>query len=372
MADTENKGPEDRIEYLAREIRRHRALYYAGTPEVSDAEYDQLEDELRALAPDHPVLAEVGAPEAPGLPAVGLPTKRHRIPMGSLEKIAEDRLEAWAEKAGPLFIVQEKLDGISLEIEYSGGRLVDAITRGDGFVGEVVTHNAVYFKNVKKELGGSFTGSLRGEVILRKSVFEREFVGADFANPRNTVSGLVRRKHGDLALNRHLEVLFYDVVAERREFSTEREKVEFLSKELGVAVVATYFDQDVAGIRRIYQEYQGTAGRPGKRFALDYDIDGLVIRADYIASQRELGASVNNNQQKTKSGPVPVWMILRLSCEETTPRWASASLIRSHNNATASVTINARKLLLSMGTPPEWKSEWYQKLPRWSRSISLA
>ncbi|MGQ9589113.1 MAG: NAD-dependent DNA ligase LigA [Planctomycetota bacterium] len=282
---------------MAREVRRHRALYYAGTPEVSDAEYDALEDELRRLAPEHPVLAEVGAPpkegEAPELPTVGLPTKRHRIPMGSLEKVADDRLEAWAEKAGPRFIVQEKLDGISLEIEYESGRLEDAITRGDGFVGEVVTHNAVHFQNVRRELGPGFTGSLRGEVILRKSVFEREFVGADFANPRNTVSGLVRRKHGDLSLNRHLEVLFYDVVAEGRDFSTEREKVEFLSKDLGVAVVTTYFDQDVRGIRAIYEEYQGKDGRPGKRFSLDYDIDGLVIRADSIGRQRELGSLRN-------------------------------------------------------------------------------
>ncbi|MBI4601429.1 MAG: NAD-dependent DNA ligase LigA, partial [Planctomycetes bacterium] len=286
---------EDRIRELERELRRHRELYYNGTPEITDAEFDALEDELRRLDPESPVLAEVGASprSGKGFSVAGLPLKRHKIPMGSLEKIEEDRLDAWAEKAGPLFLVQEKLDGISLEVEYEKGRIIDAITRGDGLVGEVVTHNAVAFKNVKTALDVPFTGSVRGEVILRLSVFEERFVGEDFANPRNTVSGTVRKRHGDRSLGAHLEVLFYDVAAEGRDFETESEKMDFVEKELGLALAVTYRRQDAAGIRAIYREYQGTPEEPGKRFRLDYEIDGLVIRADAIAKQRELG-SVRN------------------------------------------------------------------------------
>lgn len=290
---TPDRGTGDsRIERLAEEIRRHRQLYYQARPEITDLEFDALEDELRSLAPSHPVLSEVGAPAVP-FQGVGLPTKRHRIPMGSLEKIPEERLDAWAEKAGPLFLVQEKLDGISLEIEYSRGRMVDAITRGDGLVGEVVTHNAIHFQNVKTRLEVPFTGSVRAEVLLRRSVFEEHFVGADFANPRNSVSGTVRKKHGDLSLNRYLELHFYDVIADRREFSTEREKMEFLRDELELELAATYFDRSVTEVRAIYREYLGEGEGVGKRSSLDYEIDGLVVRADSLERQRALGVLRN-------------------------------------------------------------------------------
>jgi len=290
---------EGRIEWLAREIRRHRELYYNGAPEITDLEFDALEEALRRLDPEHPALSEVGARPGPGgesgidLSAAGLPTKRHKIPMGSLDKITEDRIHAWAEKAGPLFLVQEKLDGISLEIEYEKGNMGDAITRGDGIVGEVVTHNAVHFQNVRRQLQGSFTGSVRGEVIVRKSVFEKHFAGEDFANPRNTVSGTVRKKHGDRSLNRHFEVHFYDAVAENRRFSTEREKMEFLRDELGLRLAVSYFDQGIDGVRAIYDEYLGQEDKAGKRLDLDYEIDGLVVRADSVERQEELGSLHN-------------------------------------------------------------------------------
>jgi DNA ligase (NAD+) len=287
----------DRVQFLAKEIRRHRDLYYNGTPEISDAEFDALEDELRKLDPENKALSEVGAPPAKkrgaDLSVAGLPVKKHKIPMGSLEKVPEDRLDLWAQKAGPLFLMQEKLDGISLEIEYQKGKLEDAITRGDGLVGEVVTHNAVQFQNVKEKLPGAFTGSVRGEVILRKSVFEEYFAVAEFANPRNTVSGTVRKKHGDLSLNRHLEIFFYDVVSENRQFKTEREKIEFLRDQLGLQIAVSYFDQDMSGVRAIYAEYQGSEGKPGKRFEMDYEIDGLVVRANSIEKQEELGVVSN-------------------------------------------------------------------------------
>src|SRR5262245_64151957 len=104
-------GARARVEELEREIRRHRDLYYNRQPVISDEEFDLLVDELEKLAPRSQVLAEVGAPLVPEL--TGLPTKRHQIPMGSLDKVPEDRLELWARKTGPRFLVQEKLDGIS-------------------------------------------------------------------------------------------------------------------------------------------------------------------------------------------------------------------------------------------------------------------
>ena len=280
---------EERVAWLEAEIARHRDLYYNSRPEISDAEFDAFEDELRKLYPQSQVLRDVGSPTS----SVGLANKEHKIPMGSLEKISEDRLEHWFGKTGPLFLVQEKLDGISLEIEYTGGMMGDAITRGDGFVGEVVTHNAVSFQNVERKLPIAFTGSVRGEVILRKSVFEEHFVGRDFANPRNTVSGTVRKKHGDRSLNRFFELFFFDVVQEGENFETERQKMEFLRDQLGLRIATTYFDQDMTGVQAIYDRYQGKEGSAGERFGLDYEIDGLVVRADSVAKQQELGVVAN-------------------------------------------------------------------------------
>jgi DNA ligase (NAD+) len=280
-----------RVAQLESEVRRHRDLYYNERPELTDAEFDALIDELEGLAPDNEALAEVGSPV--DLDRAGLPTKEHRIPMGSLDKITPERLEAWAEKTGPLFLVQEKYDGISLEVEYERGKMVDAITRGDGFVGDVVTHNATQFKNIQRKLPVPFTGSVRAEVVLRLSAFEKHFATLGFANPRNTVSGQVRKKHGDRSLNKHFELFFYDVLSVDRKFDTEREKMEYLRDDLGLALAVTYFDQTVEGLLEIYDRYQGTEESPGNRYSLDYEIDGLVVRSDAIALQEKLGSRRN-------------------------------------------------------------------------------
>jgi DNA ligase (NAD+) len=284
--------PDQQIAVLEREIRRHRDLYYNKTPEISDSEFDALVDRLQELDPENSVLADVGAP-VDLVDESGLPKKRHKIPMGSLDKVTDDRLEAWANKAGPRFLVQEKYDGISLELEYEDGELIDAITRGDGLIGEVVTHNAVSFRNVRTTLPDRFSGSLRGEVILRRSIFEAEFLERGFANPRNTVSGLVRKKHGDRSLNGRLEIYCYDIIDEGRVFTTEREKMEALRDELRVEIAESWFDLDVAGIRALFREYLGNGGDGGRRDSLDYDIDGLVVRSDSIARQEELGVRQN-------------------------------------------------------------------------------
>ncbi|MCH2366797.1 MAG: NAD-dependent DNA ligase LigA [Planctomycetes bacterium] len=284
-------GKKEQLKALEEDIRRHRRLYYNKQPELSDAEFDELIDKLKELDPHSEALAEVGAPI--DLDQVGLPTKEHRIPMGSLDKVTEEKLELWVEKAGPLFLIQEKLDGISLELEYQEGRLVDAITRGNGFTGEVVSHNAVHFSNISTELPSPFTGSVRGEVILRLSTFEEHFKEKDFANPRNTVSVTVRKKHGDRSLNKYFELFFYDVLSIGREFESEKEKMGYLSDELGLAVAVSYFDQTMEGLLEIYDLYEGDGEANGKRFELDYEIDGLVVRSDSIALQRELGSRQN-------------------------------------------------------------------------------
>src|SRR5437588_1125572 len=136
----------DRIEHLAQELRRHKRLYYAGEPAISDAEYDALEDELRALITEHPELTPADNPlEQVGADLAGelYADARHEMPMLSLEKATTDEeLHTFlARFPGQTFALWPKFDGLSLSVLYRGGRLARAATRGNGEVGQDVTVN---------------------------------------------------------------------------------------------------------------------------------------------------------------------------------------------------------------------------------------
>src|SRR5689334_11223691 len=147
-----------RVTELAKLLRKYKDAYYNGTPLVSDAAYDALEDELRELAPDHELLASVGAPAAA---VTSWEKANHAIPMGSLNKaVSEEEFRQWAARCDELgkkdklkaitkdLFVTEKLDGLSLAVTYDKGKLADAITRGDGQVGERILPNAKRMKGV--------------------------------------------------------------------------------------------------------------------------------------------------------------------------------------------------------------------------------
>src|SRR6185503_3606174 len=151
------KKPNARIAELAKLLRKYKDAYYNATPLVSDAAYDALEDELRTLDPDHEVLKSVGSPTA----VTSWEKARHAIPMGSLNKAVDEKeFQQWAsrceelgkkDKLGTLtddLFVTEKLDGLSLAVTYEKGKLSEAITRGDGIIGERITSNARRMKGV--------------------------------------------------------------------------------------------------------------------------------------------------------------------------------------------------------------------------------
>ncbi len=281
----------DRTAELAALIQKHKDAYYNNQPLISDAAYDALEDELRALEPTHPLLASVGAP------LVGRITEwekaRHAIPMGSLNKaVSEDELRKWAERCdellakeslppiSPALFVTEKLDGLSLAVTYEQGVLADAITRGDGQVGERILSNARRMKGVPARLPSPVSLTVRGEIILTLSDLKRAFPGS--ANPRNQASGTSKRFDGQGC--EHLSVLFYDLDGE--ELPTEAAKLARLS-ELGFLVpnsrVGT-LDEVLA----LHQEYSSAT-----RASLDYEIDGLVVRANDVHAQAMLGEKAN-------------------------------------------------------------------------------
>lgn len=265
-------------------LKAKHAYYYSGEPIMSDAEYDALEDQLRQRVPDDPVLALVGAPVS----GEGMLTKaRHSLPMGSQTKVnSEAEFRQWYLKAGegPLH-ASLKGDGASAAAYYRDGRLVQAITRGDGIVGEDITANALRFKGLPAWAGtveGGFTGAVRFEVILTV---------ADWAqvdplrqkNPRNAGNGIMGRKNGhqsDLLTSYAFDI---DEVrdGESVTFATERAKAQRLA-ELGFNLIP---QQPCADAEEAVDYFKKVAR---ERDRLDFWIDGVVFKVDDLAHQLAL------------------------------------------------------------------------------------
>jgi len=261
----------ERLEEL---IAEAQSYYYNLSPIISDAEYDTLIEELRELDPDNALLKAVGAP---ALEDSRLQKVAHVIPMGSLSKVnTQDEFSKWAAAKGVKFILQPKFDGISISLKYAKGKLVQAVTRGSGTEGEDVTHNLT---RCLKDLHASFTGYLRGEVVILKDVFEANFADT-MANPRNAASGITRRLSGEGA--EHLTVKIYDVVAEDTEFATEKAKVDFI-KALG-------FPTDefkLVGVENAIKWYDFYTAEGREK--LNYEIDGLVLKMNDLEAAQDLG-----------------------------------------------------------------------------------
>jgi len=272
-----------RIQELANELLRAKYTYYhIKLPQdmlplvISDKVYDAKESELRSLDSNHWVLKIVGAPVV----ASEWKKAKHQIPMGSLNKVnLPNELVDWAkDKSKDNWFVTQKLDGLSIELVYEQGKLVQAITRGDGETGEDITINVVRMNGVNSDLQIDFTGSLRGEIIMLKSVWKTHF--ADKANPRNAASGVSKRL--DSVGSDKLNIFFYQVLGDV-DLSTEEEQFLWL-KQHGLGVPDYWVYQNIDEVNLHWRQYQDT-----EREKLDYDIDGLVVRLNDLTSQMALG-----------------------------------------------------------------------------------
>lgn len=273
----------ERIAKLASEIIRHRRLYYNGKPEISDPAFDFLFQELKELDPTNYAITGIGAPVEDNSEWL---KANHEMPMGSLDKVlTPEELVDWVDstiKNNNTVFITEKLDGASIELIYDKGNLVQAITRGDGTVGEDITRNVSKMIGVKTKLD-KFTGSLRGEIILTKTNMEKHF--PDSANSRNAASGIAKRLDG-LGCE-HLNIIFYQVLSDI-DFKDEVAQFAFLENILELAVPpSAYFvgtkEKICEDIIQYWEEYHQS--RDGK----DYEIDGLVVRVNELAYQIELG-----------------------------------------------------------------------------------
>jgi len=279
---------EQRADGLEVQVSTWRVAYEKGSPVVLDEVYDAALDELRTLRPGSPQVKAIGA-----APVSMWEKVSHGVPMGSLDKVnLPEELRDWViGLRGGIHLHlfwTEKLDGISVRLTYAKGKLVQAATRGDGTVGEDITQNVRRMKGVVPEVHGftgSFTGTIRGEIILLKSDLAQHF--PDYANTRNAAAGLSKRYDGKGA--EHLTVVTYAVLdsdlteATVHNYGTEQGQFAWL-KAQGFNVPAYGIVENVDEVKQVWTKYQDST-----RDSLDYDIDGLVVRIDRLDLQYSLG-----------------------------------------------------------------------------------
>lgn len=272
-------------EELAALIRWHSEKYFSDAePEITDAEFDALVGELKSLDPNHEVLSEVGAEPSYGKKVF------HPTLMGSLDKInTRVALDNWINVVGTneKFTIMPKVDGLAVRLVYENGELALAATRGNGEVGQDVTDNVRMIDSIPTLLNG-FTGELRGEIYMKKSVF-KSFAkqgGRKFANPRNAASGSLCQKDPKKTGERQLNFLCYDISTPQTPFETEHSKYVYATEKFGkeIEYVSREYSSLSDAVWEILQNWEFK-----KRLTLDYEIDGMVVCLNDISVQETHG-----------------------------------------------------------------------------------
>ena len=292
-----------RAEELRRVIERNNRLYYMeNAPELEDFEYDALTRELKAIEAEYPQLVTPSSPTQHVNEAASSKFSKvaHTVKMESLQdafSFGELReFDARVREAGvePQYVVEEKIDGLSVSLEYQDGRFVRGSTRGDGLVGEDVTENLATIRAIPKTLppGAPEFLEVRGEVYMPHDAFfalkeEQELQDkVPFKNPRNAAAGSLRQKDAKITAARGLSIFVFNLQQVRgRSFARHSETLDFI-KHMGFPVspryrVFTSIDDALKEIEAIGQ----------MRGTLAYDIDGAVIKVDDLAAREALGST---------------------------------------------------------------------------------
>lgn len=296
---------EARVAFLAEQIAHHSHLYYnLAQPELSDAEFDRLWDELKQLDPEHPQLSRVGADVAPGSVKVD-----HLFPMRSLDKAtSSEELNHFVNvtTSGALqFLSQPKLDGSALSLEYRMGRLVRAATRGSGERGEDVTRNARKIANVPHTLPVPVDVHVRGEVVMPLAVFDAKYRETS-PNPRNLAAGALRQKHADgKADAADLVFQAYDAkipTLEHRHpdsapvpnMDNDTDMLVWLEDNLGIVPAPWEIHAAATPSETAALLDEATAGWTQKRSGYAYEIDGVVFKLDDLEQRERLGMTAHH------------------------------------------------------------------------------
>jgi len=298
----------ERAAELRRAIREHEERYYVlAAPTISDAEFDRLMADLRALEARRPDLVTADSPtqRVGGRPADGFATVTHAAPLLSLDNAySTEELRAFHERTCRLagadgrdapitYVAELKIDGLSIALTYQDGVLVRGVTRGDGVRGEDVTGNVRTIRAIPLRLKGPAPGRLevRGEVYLPRASFDRvnrEREDADeapFANPRNAAAGTMRSLDPAVVARRGLAAFFYQVAAGGGETGSHEDALRRM-RGLGLPVEPHWVACD--GIEAVIAYCADWNGRRG---ALGFDTDGVVIKVNDLALRARLGAT---------------------------------------------------------------------------------
>ncbi len=277
----------DQLEQL---VRHHNVAYFAqNAPEITDEAFDKLVEALRVARPESPVLDEIGVDIAEG-GAANFDAVVHKRPMLSLDKCYDDAtFLKWREKIRGPVIAMAKIDGVACSIHYDAhGHLVLSATRGDGKQGENVTANVSRITDVPTQIAKHVLGEdgleVRGEVHMKLSRFKKHYA-SQFANPRNLAAGALKQKEMEKSAAYGLSFFPYDIRGAA--LASEQEKFGLL-KELGFSpphIVVCNDDKDVIEAVRTFAK---------ERETLDYEIDGVVFRADRISEQERLGETAHH------------------------------------------------------------------------------
>jgi DNA ligase (NAD+) len=296
------KDPAREVEKLREELRHHEHLYYVlDAPEISDAEYDALMRRLQELEALHPDLATPDSPtrRVGGKPREGFVKVPHSSPLLSLDNaLSEAELLAFDRRVGELlggaqysYVTELKMDGLSMAAHYRDGQFVQAVTRGDGLVGEEVTENARTIRSLPLRTKSNFAEfEVRGETVLNRRAFERLNAERDerglsrFANPRNAAAGSLRVLEPQITASRRLDFYAYFLLTGGRPaLESHWESLEEL-RSLGFKVNA--HRKLCLGIQEVLEFCTHWEAH---RDELPFEIDGVVVKVDSVPQQQRLG-----------------------------------------------------------------------------------
>ena len=299
-----------RIDELVKLLNYHSQLYYVeDRNEITDYEYDMLQQELKGLEEQFPQFIRSDSPtQRVGGKAISIFEKvTHRVQMGSLQDVFSfEQVRSFIETVQqavdkPQFVVEPKIDGLSVSLEYHNGELAIGSTRGDGFVGEDVTSNLKTVKSIPIKINEELPWiEVRGETYMPSNVFlklvkeQEDNDEQPFKNPRNAAAGSLRQKDPKIAAKRKLDIFVFNVQQiEGKELTSHKESLDYL-KTLGFKTIPDYkrvstADEVIGCIKAIGE----------KRFDLPFDIDGVVIKVDDFRQREILGATAK----------VPKWAV---------------------------------------------------------------
>lgn len=312
----------DKITQLRKDIIKHTQLYEQNQPIITDSEFDALYKELVKLESTYPEYYSEESPTQKIYTVVvkGLKKVKHSRPMISQANIdsKEGIIKFCSLYPNDYILVQHKLDGLTVVLTYKKGKLIQAVTRGNGLVGEDVTHTIRTCSNVPLTIDTDEDIELRGEALIYKEDFERYNTTGDYSNTRNLASGTVRQLDASVAKERNLQLIIFDLVkASNHDFETDTEQLKFV-RDLGFTVVPTrkfHIQTQKEELIKFILEYNEKY-----RNQLAYGIDGLVLKYNSLKIRELLGETIKY------------------------PRWGTAFKFPSNNAVTT-----LRDIKLSMG-----------------------